>query len=331
MTAAEAISYYGGVRPAARALGVDPKTLRTRRAKEAQKVATAKAAAIKAPKLTKKEEPIERVIRRLAENAKRDKLNADAAKWARVHVADTKPIGIVWFGDPHLGANTDWALLERDVALCASTPGCYGANIGDTTNNWAGSLIRKYADDDISRKTERRLARWFLAETGIVWLCWIMGNHDEWSDGAEILRLMNVHQRVTMLDWVARLELCFPGRQRVRVHAAHDFPGHSMWNATHGPSRAAQLTSDADLYVCGHRHHWGVQQFEMPERGRSPLMVRAAGYKRHDEYARRLGFAECQHGAAVLTIIDPTRKGPGRVLAFADVEQGCKVLTALRG
>lgn len=329
MTAAEAVAYYGSVRGAARALGIDPKTVRTRRAKET--AVTAKAAALKAPKIVKREEPIESVIRRLAAGAKRDKQNADAAKWARVHVADSKPIGILWFGDPHLGANTDWRTLERDAALCAVTPGCYGANIGDTTNNWSGALIRKYADDDISKRTERRLAKWFLSESGIVWLCWIMGNHDEWSDGAEILRTMNVHNKVTMLDWVARLEIIFPNKSKVRVHAAHDFPGHSMWNATHGPSRAAQLTSDADLYVCGHKHHWGVQQFEMPERGRSPLLVRAAGYKRHDEYSRRLGFAECQHGSSILTILDSSRKGPGRVMAFADVEQGCKVLTALRG
>lgn len=301
---------------------MDRRTIQRRLAKEGR---------VALPTIPKADAPIDEIIGRLAKDTARKRTALEAASWQRVHVNDKLPIGILWFGDPHLGTSCRWDRLQRDVAHVLTAPGLYAANLGDTANYWSGSLIRLAAEEDISRKTERRLARWFLAETGIPWLLWIMGNHDEWHDSADFMREMNIAGRVSMHDWDAKISLCFPVGQPVKVHIAHDFPGHSMWNKTHGPSRAAQLMSDADLYVCGHKHDWGMQQFEIPERKLCPVAVRARGYKFGDKYARRLGFAEAQHGHSVLTIICPTVNGPGKVLPFMDIDQGVKVLSALRG
>lgn len=323
MTAVEAVLKHGSIAGAARALGIPRTTMQSRIKKE-------KAAALPTFPPASKSAPA--IIRDLAAASRTKKARADAEKWFQVRMRTTEAIGILWFGDPHLGTSTNWDRLERDVALCNSTPGMYGANIGDTTNNWTGRLARLYADEDISRSTERKLAKWFLSEAGITWLVWIMGNHDEWEHGADILRLMDVHNRVPMLDWSARFEITFPAAPPIRVHAAHDFPGHSTWNITHGPARSPRMTGGgADLYVCGHKHDWGIQQFEIAERGVSPLALRVRGYKVGDPYARRHGFQEAEHGASILTVIDPKAKGPGRVTAFVDVEQGARVLKALRG
>lgn len=341
MSPSEAVAAYGSQKAAAEALGVPRTTFRRKLKAEKgapKKPAVAKGAgargargAIEFPELPSKDAPIADVIARLAADSRRKSARTDAERWMPVHVRDKLPIALMCFGDPHLGTSTDWGRLERDVYTCASEPGVYGVNIGDTTNNWTGRLMRLYADEDISARTERRLAKWFLAETGIMWLVWITGNHDEWNAGADILRLMNTHAKVPMLDWSARFELVFPKGQKVKVHAAHDFPGHSMWNKTHGPSRAAQMTSDADLYLCGHRHTWGIQHFELAERRRCPVAVRVGTYKRNDPYATRLGYTEDQHGSSMLVVIDPTAGPAGRVLPFVDIDQGVKVLRALRG
>lgn len=323
MTALEAVKKHGSINNAAKALGVARSTLQARVKKEK---------AICLPMFPPGQASAPAIIRKLAAEARTKKDRLTAEKWFPIRMRTPEPIGILWFGDPHLGTSTNWDRLESDVALCASSPGLYGANIGDTTNNWTGRLTRLYADEDISRKTERKLAKWFLAEAGITWLAWIMGNHDEWEHGADILRLMDVHNRVPMLDWSARFEIQFPKAPSVRVHASHDFPGHSMWNITHGPARAPRFNgSDADLYVCGHRHDWGIQQFEIAERGKTPLAIRVRGYKTADPYARRHGFQEAEHGASILTIIDPNAAPAGRVTAFVDVQQGARVLKALRG
>jgi hypothetical protein len=329
MTLAETVARYPNRLAAARALNIAETTLRRRLEKEAK---SAPVEPVRVPKLPRHDVPIATVIRRLADGSHRADKRAAGERWYRVHVSDTRPIGVLWFGDPHLGTSTNWKRLERDVALCVASPGLYGANIGDTTNNWTGRLAKLYADEDISRATERRLAKWFLADAGITWLAWLMGNHDAWEHGADILKLMDIHNRVPMVDWAAKFEIVFAGKTKVRIHAAHDFPGHSMWNPTHAPARAPRmLGSDADLYVCGHRHDWGIQQFEMAEREKCPVSIRVRGYKRNDDYARRNGYQQAEHGAAIMTIIDPTAAGPGRVLPFVDVDQGARVLAALRG
>lgn len=315
------------VAEAAKARGISERNFRAGMARERKKLE-----AVALPQFPNKDVPLPKLIKRLSDDAKRKEARTASEKWFRVHVRDRRPIGVLWFGDPHLGTSTKWHRLERDVGLCAATPGLYGANIGDVTNNWTGSLMRLAAEEDISRRNERRLARWFLSEAGITWLVWLMGNHDEWNDQADILRCMDIHNRVPMFDWSAKFELVFPNKTVIRIHAAHDFPGHSMWNNTLGPSRAPRMYGDrADLYVCGHKHTWGIQQFELPLAEKCPMAIRTRGYKTNDYYAKRLGFPEDEHGESILTIFDPNASAAGRVLSFADVDQGVKVLRALRG
>lgn len=288
--------------------------------------------ALRTSKLPKARPPVLATVNRLAKQSRERAKAKRAWRWFNVYVTDKKPIGIVWFGDPHLGDATEWDALLRDVKTCASTPGLFAANIGDASNNWGYSLVRKYADEEASRKTERELIRWFLADAGLTWLVWLMGNHDSWEHGDEIIRAMDIHGKVPMPDWEARFKLVWPGGATMKVHAAHDFPGSSMHNPTHGNARAVRwLQGGADLYVCGHRHTFGTQQFQVPETGQCPVMVRAAGYKVDDEYARRKGFPEATAGRSVMTIFDPTAGPAGRVLAFADVQQGAAVLKAMRG
>lgn len=332
---AEALREHGTQRAAATALNINLAAFQNgcrRENKRAEKMQAERGAALQFPTFSKKHVSTQELIDRLAHESDLKDQRAKEEKWFNVHVHDNKPIGVMWVGDPHLGVSTKWARLRKDVAHLASVPGLYGVNIGDTTDNWVGSLMRIFAEQDISNRSARQLAQWFLGEAGITWLAWLFGNHDEWNDGSDILRLMNIHNRVPMLDWIARFQICFPNGSTVRVRASHDMPGHSMWNPTHGPARAGRMLGDrADLYVAGHKHTWGTQHMEMPEADLCPVAIRVRGYKVHDPHARRLGYPEDQYGCSILTIIDPTVEGPGRVTAFVDTDQGVKVLQALRG
>lgn len=339
----DAVKLHGTQRAAAAAMDRTLSTVQAgmlREQKRAAKLALKKEAAAAAdkadtlgfPKFSRKHPTTAEIIERLSSEVRLKTARAKEEKWFNVHVRDEKPIGVLWVGDPHLGVLCNWDRLQRDVAHLASVPGLYGANIGDIADNWVGSLMRIAAEQDISRRSERQLAQWFLGGAGITWLVWLMGNHDEWNDGADFMRLMDVHNKVPMFDWVAKFQLLFPNGARCRIRASHDFPGHSMWNPTHGPARTPRMLGDgADLYVCGHKHTWGTQSFEMPEADRCITAIRARGYKVMDPHARRLGFPEDQHGCSVLTIIDPNAEQSGRVLTFVDVDQGVRVLQALRG
>lgn len=258
--------------------------------------------------------------------AKRDEAHR-ARQWFPIRVNMEGPIGVLWFGDPHVDDDgCNWPLLERHVEL-ARQPGIFGANIGDTTNNWSGRLARLFANQETSQKTARTLARWFLTESGVTWLLWILGNHDAWGDGSDILRLMNT-ETIPMEDWQARFRLVFPNGREARIHAAHNFPGNSMWNTLHGPQKAAHTKAEAHLYVAGHTHNWALHQEESASREFTYWLARARGYKHLDSYAENLGHAPQKEGAAILAVFDPDATSmTGFLTCFADPEEGADFLT----
>jgi hypothetical protein len=252
-----------------------------------------------------------------------------AKKWFKIQMPDDKPFGIMWWGDPHLDSNgTNWPLLKEHAEL-AKTPGIYSVNIGDTLDNWphASRLIRLYAHSDTSVETARKLARWFLKASGIRWLVWLLGNHDSWSGHTSTDWLREVGGKsLAMEDWGAKFILACPSHE-FRVHASHDFPGHSQWNSLHGPQKKAMLGEEADVYVCGHKHNWAIHREENAERGFTYSIVRARGYKFIDDHADKLGYASQQHGASVLSVFIPQT---GRHYNFEHPEDGIRFLKAVR-
>lgn len=284
------------------------------------------------PEFPEEDVPIEEIIAHQKKRFEKRLASHEAHTWFPVTVKDNKPIGILWFGDPHLDDNgCDWTTLTQHTELCRTTDGLYGANIGDTTNNWAGRLIKLYANQDASVKTARRMAEWFMVSSGVRWLIWIIGNHDAWGDGAEILARMGKNfgtRKIVCHDWEARFSLDFPNGWKARNFAAHDFKGHSQWNPLHGPMKAGQMGEDADLYVCGHKHNAAYFQWENAARGGSMQhFVRVRGYKFMDDYARRGGYAEQRNGSGAVSIFRPDKQ---KVLVFPDVEEGADYLSFLR-
>lgn len=278
--------------------------------------------------------PIDRIIDSMKERTTLRRASYEAHTWFPVKVNDKKPIGIMWFGDPHIDDDgCDWTLLSKHIELCKQS-GVYGVNIGDTTNNWAGRLVKKYADQETSAKTASRLAEWLMLDAGIRWLVFLLGNHDAWGDGSAILAQMAKRhgtQKLVLHDWEARFSLNFPNGQQINIWAAHDFPGDSMWNPLHGPVKAARFGPDVHLLVCGHKHNWGVSQWELADKGTSPVMIRTRGYKFNDDYARRIGKTEQDSGSSIFTVINPHASTPeGRIIPFVDVETGANYLKFLR-
>jgi len=324
-----AVAQTGSNYAAAKLLGVNESTIR--RAMQRHGLSQS-APGVEMPDFPDDDIPVEEIIALQAKRYIQRKQSHDAHTWFPVKVTDKKPVGILWFGDPHLDDNgADWPTLTKHIDLCKTTDGLYGANIGDTTNNWAGRLVRLYANQDTSVKTARRLAEWFMVDSGVTWLVWLIGNHDAWGDGADILaRMAKTHgtQKLVCHDWEARFRLTFPGGWEPKIYAAHDFPGHSQWNPLHGPMKAGQMGQEADLYVCGHKHNAAYFTFPNAARGgREQHFLRLRGYKGMDDHTRRLGIVEqdCEGGA--LTIFVPEKQ---KILVFPDVEEGADYLKWLR-
>jgi hypothetical protein len=252
--------------------------------------------------------------------------NEDAKTWFDVKVKIPGPVGLSVVGDPHLGTHCNIPLLRRDIEIMSKTEGMMAVNIGDTADNW-GRMIYLYAEDDISKPTERKLARWFLRDAGVPWVVWLHGNHDTMhGEFSTFLKSENVAQ-IPMIDWRAKFKLRFPGGGEVRIDAAHNHKGTSIYNRLHGQKRAALFDEDADIYVAGHHHTWGLTHEELDD-GRVVWMGRARGYKWIDEYATRHNFHRDEYGATILFVIDPEESNAvKRISAFADLEEGADFLT----
>lgn len=276
------------------------------------------------------EQPIDVLLDHLERGSDLVARAAAARKWFTISVHENMPIAWNWFGDPHLGDATNWKLLRRDVAIVANTPGMYAANIGDTVDNWSGRLIRLYAESDVSRATERQLARWFLTESGMNWALWLYGNHDTFDDAFKVYMDAIGAQMVPMLDWRAQFKLRFPNGAEFKIDAAHNHKGHSMWNELHGQVRAAAMEEEADLYIAGHHHNCANMRKEMTG-GRYVTLARVRGYKIGGTYEVHGQFWEHQTGASGVTVFDPLTDDPTRRLKFYEsTAEGAEALTALR-
>jgi hypothetical protein len=325
-----AVAKFGGnVSAAARHLGIRRSTLQGRLAAEIPPPPPQ--SEIQLPDFPEEDIPVEEIIRLQSQRFTKRMASHQAHTWFRVKVKSNAPIGLCWFGDPHLDDNgCNWPVLERDIGLCKATEGLWGVNVGDTTNNWAGRLMRLYANQDTSVKTARRLAEWFMLDSGVRWLLFILGNHDAWGDGSAILMQMakrfGTHKLVCH-DWEARFILEFPNGWEVKVYVAHNFKGNSIWNPMHGPMREGQLGEDADLYVCGDKHTSGLFSFENPSRGHIQNFLRVRGYKFMDDYARHNGCKEQSEGCSGVSVFDPANRS---VTCFLNAEEGAVFLSMKR-
>lgn len=264
--------------------------------------------------------PIEQVLEHRRQAFERKNAHHRAKRWRRFTVPCSGPYALMFFGDPHLdddGCNL--TLWESHVDLAASTDNLFAVNIGDTTNNWVGRLARLWANQDASAETARRLVKHYLGERGIPWFLWLSGNHDLWDGpvGRDVFQMHAPHY-VTLEEWQAKVTLVSPNGHELRLWAAHNFKGNSIWNNMHGLERAAQMQDWAHLYVAGHHHDTGLRQGENPHRGFVYNLMRVRGYKFMDEYAELHGFGEYQHGAAGVAVVDPAGDKLNAVTCFLD-------------
>lgn len=299
----------GNIVHAARELGIARSTLRYRLNRTPPKPP------VEYPVHPEDDIPVDRLVDLMTERASKRIAHDDSKRRQVIKINSCDPIVLAFVGDPHVDDDgCDWPQLRVDIDLMRRT-GVYAINIGDSTNNWTGRLMRLYAAQETSRKTARKLARWFLLDSGVKWLVWIMGNHDEWESGADILKLMNA-QKIVMDDWSARFTLAFPGDVEVPVWCAHDFPGSSQWNRMHGLMKAAVMKGGAGIYAAGHRHTPGLHWEPLEDKDASYWALRSKGYKAIDSHATRLGHGVVNEGQTTAVVIDPRADSSERVQGF---------------
>lgn len=278
-------------------------------------------------------EPDEEEVAQLIEHRRQVYVQAQRKREDRVRtvrVRDRLPICIAHMGDPHVDDDgCAWPALIDAVETIRDTPGMYAGNVGDVTNNWTGRLMHLWAHQSTGAEEAMQLARWLLRTAPHLYL--VGGNHDEWAGGwGALLRLLDSAPISVVARHEARIRLVWPDDEEIRICVRHTYRGSSMWNPTHGPSRAAQLDPWGDLYVAGHHHEAAEQLLTRPD-GSWARTVKVAGFKRLDSYAAQHGYAEAEGGEVAYTILDPyAARPPDRIRVMWDPREAADLLGWLR-
>ena len=245
---------------------------------------------------------------------------------------DVGIIGLLVHGDEHLdNPGTDISAVERSVRLVQETPGLYAASMGDVTDAWVGRLQHLYSESTTTLGEAIALCEWYINALGEKFLFAVGGNHNAawWGDNDPLINLMRSNGTL-YLDNEIRVALNINDAPPVTIYARHGWPGRSMWNAGHGTQRAAQMGATDDILLGGHTHVSAYGLVRQQGRDAVTHCIQVASFKVHDQYARDLGLRDGHISPAVLLVLDPRATGPGRVLVFHDIEQGARVLTAMR-
>jgi transposase-like protein len=271
--------------------------------------------------------PIEEILARRERQFEQKRRYEEASKLIPVRVTVRGPIGILHFGDPHLDDDgTDIGMIRRHVEIVKTTEGMFGANVGDTTNNWIGRLARLYGEQSTSAVEAWRLAEWFLGQ--FRWLYLIGGNHDCWSGAGDPIKWIARQTDSLYKSSEVRLALNFPNGAVVRVNARHDFSGTSIYNAAHGPMKALTWGVRDHIAICGHKHISGYGVVKDPDTGIAMHAIQLASYKIYDRYAKQKGMRDQTISPCAVTIIDPylPPEHPDLVKVYWCPEEGAKAL-----
>lgn len=273
----------------------------------------------------------EELIARLAQQHRVKQAHHQAAKLRTVRVLMDGPVAIAGFGDPHIDdPGCAWGDLERDVRICHDTPGIMAVNVGDSTNNWVGRLMRLYADQEVTSKQALKLIEWLM--TALPWLLDKEGNHDLWNTekgdpAAVIHRLMKMPGIREMGS--SRLRLALPSGAEVFMHVRHDFPGGSQFNPAHALVRETLFGFRDHILMCGHRHSTGYIPVFHNDPRRLCHGFRLGTYKDFDHYAAEKGFQDTNWARSMGAVINPDHADdPTRYIKpFFNLEEMAEYLT----
>ena len=246
---------------------------------------------------------VEELVEHRIKQFDKKKKHQEATKLIPVKIHIPGVIGILHFGDPHVDDDGTDLMAIRAHGDLTHQEGIWGANVGDTTNNWVGRLARLYANQSTSADQAWKLAEWFIQRTR--WLYMIGGNHDAWSGSSDPIKWISRQSNTLYQSSECRVGLRFPNKREIIVNARHDFAGHSQWNPTHGQMKAAQMGMRDHIMISGHKHTSGYGVIKDPSTGKVCHAIQVASYKIYDSYAKERGFRDQSLSPACMTVINP--------------------------
>ncbi|MFA5768378.1 MAG: hypothetical protein WC871_02420 [Bacteroidales bacterium] len=244
-----------------------------------------------------------------------------------------------WMGDHHIGhPTTDYKRIEDEVNAIDRTLNSFLIFMGDEIDNlhWNPGQF-----EQMEQTPEQILFFWsivqYMAQRHKL-LLRIPGDHDGWLKKSGFdLQAMVRNEGVNTTNGPTHI-VANVGDERYTGFAAHQLPGHSMYNRNHPQARSHRFgaAGPVDWIISNHNHQKSIQQsFAHTELGQvKPVTYIANGaYKPTDGWLQKKGYTpqirtpEQMYGVSIM--LDGKEHNifvSGDIVeandAFADIQQG---------
>lgn len=246
-----------------------------------------------------------------------------------VQIHETKPFGIAWWGDWHIGSvGVDYETFDRHRRIIAEEDGLYWIGGGDYKENilsdgHKGAMYHQIIQPGMQ---DELILSW-MEDLGPSCLALVEGNHDAWDareSDRSLVEEMAIRAGVPYL-WYGGVIWIEVGEQRYKWVARHKYKYESSLNTTNAQRQLSIQTGGADVVSLAHKHFVDFQARQSG--GRKTIFIRCGTYKVWDDYGQAVGGHKGEIGVPIVILYPDQHK----VVGFDSFEDGLFHLRALRG
>jgi hypothetical protein len=269
-------------------------------------------------------EYIEQMIR-LQETQRR--LDTKQVK-ATIRINDDKPVGILFWGDWHIGSTgTDYRLFEEDLQKIRDTDGLYFIGAGDYKDNYiTGTHIGGGFGQIIQPGAQDIVVKHYMEQVGDKCLALIRGCHDHWDekqgDKDFIATLCEVTDSVNL--WHGGEVYIKLGDMTYLWRCRHKYKYQSSLNLENAMRRIMEIQGPCDVAAEAHLHNAYVMERHLM--GEYRIMLRTGSYKIWDDYAQQLAGYKGKPSVPMIILYPNQRK----IVYHRDLDTGIEILKGLR-
>lgn len=257
----------------------------------------------------------------------REKINTKQVK-ATIRINDTKPIGVVYWGDWHIGAaGVDYKLFEEDLKKIKETDGLYFIGAGDYKDNYlTGGHPGAQYEQIIQPGMQDLAVKHYMGQVSEKCLALVRGCHDDWDKKQGDKDFLE-----TLCDITESVNLWHGGELTIKIQneeylwrCRHKYKYQSTLNLENAMRRIMELQGPCDVAAEAHLHNGYVMKRHIM--GEYRVMLRSGSYKIWDEFGQRLAGYEGKPAVPVI-IMFPERH---RLIEELFLDDGIKILGELR-
>ena len=247
---------------------------------------------------------------------------------ATIRLDETKPIGLAFTGDWHLGGKgIDYDLFREDADLLEKTDGLYAVGMGDYKENYlAGGHRGAQYEQIIQPGMQDEVVRYYMQKLRETFLLLVRGCHDDWSKkegDQDFVATMAAEAEAVNLWHGGNLCIKLQG-QTYTGHLRHKYKYESSLNTTNAMRRMFEIRGEADFAAIAHLHNPEVNMRHLM--GKDRVMLRSGSYKKWDEHGQKVAGYQGAPGVPVL-VLSPDKH---EMIPFRDLRPAIHYLNAVR-